>query len=78
LWSKPITAWQERQVQQELQEQLGQQQLERQQEQRQRLQERLGQQRQEQQQEQRLLLFCRKRSKQRRPTKRRTKRIWSW
>jgi hypothetical protein len=75
LWSKPITAWQERQVQQE---RLGQ--LERQQEQRQRQeqQERLGQQRQEQQQEQRLLLFCRKRSKQRRPTKRRTKRIWSW
>jgi hypothetical protein len=72
LWSKPITALQERQVQQE---RLGQ--LERQQEQRQR-QERLGQQRQEQQQEQRLLLFCRKRSKQRRPTKRRTKRIWSW
>ena len=60
------------------QERLGQ--LERQQEQRQRQvqQERLGQQRQEQQQEQRLLLFCRKRSKQRRPTKRRTKRIWSW
>ncbi len=66
-------------MQQELQEQLGQQQLERQQEQlgQQQL-ERLGQQRQEQQQEQRLLLFCRKRSKQRRPTKRRTKRIWSW
>ena len=68
-------------MQQVQQERLGQ--LERQQEQRQRQvqQERLGQQRQErqeQQQEQRLLLFCRKRSKQRRPTKRRTKRIWSW
>jgi hypothetical protein len=75
LFAKQITAWQERQVQQVQQELLGQQQL---QERRQR-QERLGQQQlQERQQEQRLLLFCRKRSKQRRPTKRRTKRIWSW
>jgi hypothetical protein len=75
-----IKAWQ---VRQEQQERLGQQQRqERLGQQRQEQQERLGQQRQEQQQEQRqeqrLLLFCRKRSKQRRPTKRRTKRIWSW
>jgi hypothetical protein len=72
-----IKAWQVRQVQQE---RLGQQQLERLQEQRQRQvqQERLEQQQLERLQEQRLLLFCRKRSKQQRPTKRRTKRIWSW
>jgi predicted metal-binding protein len=62
------------------QERLGQQLLERLQEQRQRqgLQERLEQQQLERLQEQRLLLFCRKRSKQQRPTMRRTKRIWSW
>ena len=60
-----------------LQERLGQQGLQ-EQRQRQGLQERLEQQQLERLQEQRLLLFCRKRSKQRRPTKRRTKRIWSW
>ena len=78
--AKRITAWQVQQVQQvqlvqqqrrqrlgQLQERLEQQQ-----------QERLEQQQQERLQEQRLLLFCRKRSKQQLPTKRRTKRIWSW
>ncbi len=60
-----------------LQERLGQQQLQEQRRQ-QVQQERLEQQQLERLQEQRLLLFCRKRSKQRRPTKRRTKRIWSW
>jgi hypothetical protein len=53
------------------------QQLEQQQE-RQMRQQQERQQLELEQQEQRLLLFCRKRSKQRRPTKRRTKRIWSW
>jgi hypothetical protein len=75
LFAKQIIAWQvqlERRQRQQ-QERLGQQQQEQRQQQ-----ERLGQQRQERQQEQRLLLFCRKRSKQRRPTKRRAKRIWSW
>ena len=56
---------------------LGQQQLQEQRRQ-QVQQEQLEQQQLERLQEQRLLLFCRKRSKQRRPTKRRTKRIWSW
>ena len=76
-----IKAWQ---VRQEQQERLGQQQLQERLEQQlqerleQQQQERLEQQQQERLQEQRLLLFCRKRSKQQRPTKRRTKRIWSW
>ncbi len=70
-----IKAWQ---VRQEQQERLGQQQLLGQLQERRQLQERLEQQQQERLQEQRLLLFCRKRSKQQRPTKRRTKRIWSW
>jgi hypothetical protein len=69
-----IKAWQERLGQLERQ---GQQRLQ-EQRQRQVQQERLGQQQLERLQEQRLLLFCRKRSKQQRPTKRRTKRIWSW
>jgi hypothetical protein len=60
----------QRLVQQERQRRQQQERLVQQQEQR--------LQQQERQQEQRLLLFCRKRSKQRRPTKRRTKRIWSW
>ncbi len=60
-----------------LQERLGQQRLQ-EQRQRQVQQERQERQQLERLQEQRLLLFCRKRSKQRRPTKRRTKRIWSW
>jgi hypothetical protein len=75
LFGKQITAWQERQVR--LQERLGQQRLQ-EQRQRQVQQERQERQQLERLQEQRLLLFCRKRSKQRRPTKRRTKRIWSW
>jgi len=70
-----IKAWQ---VRQEQQERLGQQQLLGQLQERRQLQERLEQQQQERLQEQRLLLFCRKRSKQQLPTKRRTKRIWSW
>jgi len=70
-----IKAWQ---VRQEQQERLGQQQRLGQLQERRQLQERLEQQQQERLQEQRLLLFCRKRSKQQRPTKRRTKRIWSW
>jgi hypothetical protein len=66
-------------VRQEQQERLGQQQrLGQLQERLEQQQERLEQQQQERLQEQRLLLFCRKRSKQQRPTKRRTKRIWSW
>jgi hypothetical protein len=69
-----IKAWQERLGQLGQLERQGQQRL---QEQRQR-QVQLGQQQLERLQEQRLLLFCRKRSKQQRPTKRRTKRIWSW
>lgn len=78
--AKQITAWLVLQEQQErLQEQQLRQQQERLQEQRQeRLQQALGQQQRERLQVQRLLLFYRKRSKQRRPTKRRTKRIWSW
>jgi hypothetical protein len=70
-----IKAWQ---VRQEQQERLGQQQLLGQLQERRQQQERLEQQQQERLQEQRLLLFCRKRSKQQLPTKRRTKRIWSW
>jgi hypothetical protein len=70
-----IKAWQ---VRQEQQERLGQQQRLGQLQERRQLQERLEQQQQERLQEQRLLLFCRKRSKQQLPTKRRTKRIWSW
>jgi len=64
-------------VRQVRQVRLGQQQLQEQRRQ-QVQQEQLEQQQLERLQEQRLLLFCRKRSKQRRPTKRRTKRIWSW
>jgi hypothetical protein len=74
LCAKQITAWQELQEQQQRQLQQELQELQEQQ----RRQQRQEQQQQERQQEQRLLLFCRKRSKQRRPTKRRTKRIWSW
>jgi hypothetical protein len=70
-----IKAWQ---VRQEQQERLGQQQRLGQLQERRQQQERLEQQQQERLQEQRLLLFCRKRSKQQLPTKRRTKRIWSW
>jgi hypothetical protein len=72
-----IKAWQERLGQLGQLERQGQQRLQ-EQRQRQVQQERLGQQQLERLQEQRLLLFCRKRSKQQRPTKRRTKRIWSW
>jgi hypothetical protein len=77
--AKQIIAWQVQRERQQRRQRLGQQERQRRQQQ-----ERLVQQqeqrlqRQERQQEQRLLLFCRKRSKQRRPTKRRTKRIWSW
>jgi len=70
-----IKAWQ---VRQEQQARLGQQQRLGQLQERRQQQERLEQQQQERLQEQRLLLFCRKRSKQQLPTKRRTKRIWSW
>jgi len=76
--AKRITAWQVQQVQLVQLVQLVQQQRRQRLGQQEQLQERLGQQQQERLQEQRLLLFCRKRSKQRRPTKRRTKRIWSW
>ncbi len=70
-------------MRQEQQERLQEQQLHQQQErlqeqQQERLQQELERLQQERLQEQRLLLFYRKRSKQQRPTKRRTKRIWSW
>jgi hypothetical protein len=77
--AKPITAWQERQRQQQvrlgLQQRLRQQVQQRHQQQERQLEQRL---RWQGRQALRLLLFCRKRSKQQRPTKRRTKQIWSW